>query len=269
MDAHYPASLSQHILSLIPPPPPPTARTDDNLSEHTQTAVGHSTPTSPQQPISTDTTRSIAKDAQVASTILGIPKVSIKPDIDVRKWGWPGYFTFRKSSPRKALELPFVELERSPKKSHGQDEETSAKEHVTFEIDRKALEEGLATDRPIPPVAALPHSPSEGDTTNSASLDDRPTESSPTSRPLEAATQAFPTLDARDEALVGEASPATGVVFPTTEPVESVPACPSPVPEFSISTVHLAGRYDVLDTHRRRLFYITVSVVPSTHRDVA
>ena len=264
MDAHYPASLSQHVLSLIPPPPPPTARTDDNVSEHTQTAVCYSTPTSPQQPIPTDTTRSIAKNAQASNTILGIPKVSIKPDIDVRKWGWPGYFTFRKSSPRKALEIPLVEQEPSPKKSYGQDEETSAKENITFEIDRKALEEVLATDGPIHPVSALPHSPSEGDTANPASSDDHPTESSP----LDAATRSFPSLDARNEALVGEASPATGVVFPTTEPVESVPACPSPVPEFSTSTVHL-GRYDVLDTHRRRLFYITVSIVPFTHHDIA
>jgi hypothetical protein len=183
-----------------------------------------------------------------------MPKVSLRPDIDVRKWGWPGYFTFRKSSPGKSLELTDMEPQRGRKKSqsHGKDEEIDTKERV---IDSKAWEEGVPTDKSFSPMTTFPLSKTEMETPSSTV--DRPTEGSLVSNPLEAEPS-----DPPGQVMASEVPPVTGVVFPTTEPIEAVP------PEFSTSTVYLADRNDVLATRRRRLFHITVSTIPFTHRPV-
>jgi hypothetical protein len=136
---------------------------------------------------------------------------------------------------------------RGRKKSHsyGQDEESDAKERIT---DSKASEEVVPTDKSSSPTTTLPLSKTETETPPSAV--ERPTEGDP----LETEPSVPP-----GQVATGE--PVTGVVFPTTESVEAVP----PVPEFLTSTVYLADRNDVLATHRRRLFHITVSVILFAH----
>ncbi|KAG6811705.1 hypothetical protein H0H92_006212 [Tricholoma furcatifolium] len=226
----FPASLSRHLLSLVPPIPlPPQGSSQDATSKSIQLKDG-------DQPHGKD-----PPTGSSSSSFLGIPPVN--------KWGWPTSLTFGKgSSKRPALEET---------KSDAQDQEPALNEEKAVEeavtqpgtptnLDPDALEDAISDVKPdnVVPASEIDRSLPE----------------------LVSDTQAteFQTPDSDEKANDLE------LIQPSSDPINSTSIessetaafdaepkdPPKPALTFSSINVHLPGPNDPHLTTRRKVFYI-------------
>jgi hypothetical protein len=186
------------------------------------------------------------------STFLGIP--SQNGGMDVRKWTWPGYLSFGRGSNKKRI------LEESKTVAAVPDEKSDPDQPpltTDIEVDNSALEDAISENIPIaasdafqgesvePPRDELyPQAQPNG----VVELRDDRTEATPAFADAEVSPVA--PNDANSLALSSSSSAAS--------PEPSLPETPGP--EFSFTTVYLAGAENPLATGQRKVYYTLVGV---------
>jgi hypothetical protein len=165
------------------------------------------------------------KDSDASSTFLGMPAMGV--NMDMRKWNWPGYLTFGKAKqgPDK-ITVPVSEKEKTITEQ--------VISHVEVEVNPSALEDAISSDS-LSVSRLLIHPEGQGETQhespNNINEDDLPTSPSP---PL---TTAGSVPDA-----------------------DGIPPSPPPLPEFSMTRLHLAAFDSPMSTTPVTIHYFVVSM---------
>jgi hypothetical protein len=165
------------------------------------------------------------KDSDASSTFLGMPAM------DMRKWNWPGYLIFGKSNGSK--QGPDKIAAPTPEKEKTITEQEIS--HVEVEVNASALEDAISSDS-LSLSRILSHPERQGEdqheTPDNINGDDLPTSPSP---PLTTAGSA-PDIDG-----------------PPSSP------SPPPLPEFSMTRLHLAPLHSPTSTAPVTIHYFIVS----------
>jgi len=142
-------------------------------------------------------------------------------NMDVRKWNWPGYLTFGKGTAKQGpdqIVIPASEKEKTVTK-----EEIS---HVEVEVNASALEDAMSSDSlSISQLLVHPEGQGEAQATN-INGDDFPTPPLPVARST-----------------------------PDTDSLPPMPPSPPPLPEFSMTRLHLAPLHSPMSTTPVTLHY--------------
>ncbi|KAF8159510.1 hypothetical protein B0H34DRAFT_796751 [Crassisporium funariophilum] len=222
-DAHLPASLASHLLSIIPPP------IDSTRSSDTLNTLASSVDTIKGRRASDATVASGSNADSGNGTFLGMPAMNV----DMRKWNWPGYLTFGKGGNSKAgsdkTVMPGLENEKMasgiPTAGVGQES------HVEVDVNPSALEDAISSD----------------------------------SLSISGSSAAKNTIDDTEESShvsqEDSVPAANGVVASRgmESPPESPPLSPPPLPEFSMTRVHLAPVLHPTATSRTTIHYFVKS----------
>ena len=166
------------------------------------------------------------KDSDASSTFLGMPAVSM----DMRKWNWPGYLTFGRGNGSKqgpnTIAAPASEKEKTITERQIS--------HVEVEVNASALEDAISSDS-LSVSRLLTHPEGQGgdqrEISNNINGDDLPTSPSP---PLTTAGSA------------------PDIIGP--------PLSPLPLPEFSMTRLHLAPLHSPASTAPVTIHYFIVSM---------
>ncbi|KAK0189008.1 hypothetical protein F5146DRAFT_1057555 [Armillaria mellea] len=232
--AHYPSSFPARLMCLVPPPPPPSP----------QLPPGSPVKKRPPDP-----------DAGTQpSSFLGMP-MNMNMNMDVRKWGWPGYLTFKGSAKRPGI--PTVEV-RSPTPQDGGEVEN-------VEIDKSALDDAIhsdvisvhSTQRANGDASMNSHGDESADSETSAGS------SSSVSLAVSSSTDEKAALyDSHDNPVESSTSS-----HDDTESLSSMEGSISsrslgPHPELSSITLYLSDPPDGLNTRPSIVVYMTVSLDP-------
>jgi hypothetical protein len=249
--ANYSPSLPPHLLSLVPRIP---ELSYDTHSDHTSDRTVKLKPASQGD-------SSNGKDPPKAhissqSTFLGIP--STNGGMDMRKWNWPGYFSFGRGSSKR----PTLESKRIPLP----DEKPDASEPATaVEVDKHALEDAISENISIaaantPKEVAVEPEDAPHLSAQSNGIDLPKDSQNEDMEPLPAVGDAQANhIPAEADTVSLALSTSSSVVSPEPSPMEM------PGPEFSFTNVYLADPENPLVTRRRRIYYTLVSVSPLVH----
>jgi hypothetical protein len=203
--------------------------------------------------------------------------VAIGASMDVRKWSWPGYLTF-KGNPPKSLSLsqdePLDDKRSSEEKPDGTVADSVGGEPVPLaplnhetglrgEVDRESLHEAISTDgRELFHENAPESDPPREEDAPATVVDSTSQAEDATSLALQ--TESDRSQDEQDPS--PPASPSTPVVHPpelTSPPSlsssQSTLPVPVPVPSFRSFSLHFSPQEDPLSTAPRRVLFITVS----------
>lgn len=199
--------------------------------------------------------------------------VAIGASMDVRKWSWPGYLTFHKGVPLKAVpqDGPVDEKESPEGNPDGEVAvDTVAGESISphpetglrGEIDRESLHEAMSTDgRELLHEVAPPQEENVPTTADDLT-------SQPEAAAIAVEDVTLPTTNdySQDEQ---DPSPAASPSTPIIHPPNSTPPSPSssqstlpvpvPPPSFRSFSLHFSPHEDPLVTVPSRVLYITVS----------
>ena len=165
------------------------------------------------------------KDSDASSTFLGMPAMGV--NMDMRKWNWPGYLTFGKGNGSK----------QGPDKIATSEKEKTITvqeiSHVEVEVNASALEDAMSSDS-LSVSRLLIQSEGQGETQhetpNNTNGDDLPSLSPPSTT-------------ARSAPDVDGLSPS-----------------PPPLPEFSMTRLHLAPFHSPMSTTPVTIHYFIVSM---------
>ena len=169
------------------------------------------------------------KDSDASSTFLGMPAMGV--NMDMRKWNWPGYLTFgRSNGPKQGSDKIAAPTSEKEKTITGQ--EIS---HVEVEVNASALEDAISSDS-LSVSQLLVHPERQGEdhheTPNNINGDDLPTSPSLTT------PGSAPDIDG---------------------PPPLAPS-PPPLPEFSMTRLHLAPLHNPMSTAPMTIHYFIVSM---------
>ncbi|KAK0202668.1 hypothetical protein DFS33DRAFT_1262996 [Desarmillaria ectypa] len=232
--ARYPSSFPERLMCLIPHPPLPSPQ------------LSPGSPVKERPPDPEADTR--------PSSFLGMPTVNLNINMDVRKWGWPGYLTFK--GPAKRPEIPTAEVKPPTPKDGGEIE--------NVEIDKSALDDAIHSDV----ISVHSTKPTNGDASVNSSHGDESADletSAGTSR--SSSLGSSNTSLSADEKAASQGSHDNPVESSTSShdddssisSKEGSISSPSlePPPELSRITVYLADPPDGLNTRRRKVVYMT------------
>jgi hypothetical protein len=255
--AGFPPVLSRHLLSQIPRP----------INIHDQENI--STVDGPES-TSPATTSHVASTGQGAFLRLPVMNLgfSKKVDMGVKKWGWPEYLTFGRSSEKKIPERLKMEQDQVLGQRNSDDVKRSL-----VAVDRSALDDAL-TSKDIPVSTTNEHeaghtlpvlSTSEaGDMLLppngcSATVSEAPTAvvtedpSSPVDHAIDFNHETTTPIDS------GCLSSAPVILEPMPTSQSDVSIEPiMPGPTFSTTSVYLADSSDALATRKKDVFFIEV-----------
>ncbi|KAK0467105.1 uncharacterized protein EV420DRAFT_1507205 [Desarmillaria tabescens] len=232
--ARYPSSFPEHLMCLIPPPPPPSPQLPPD------------SPVKKRPPDPEADTRS--------SSFLGMPTGNLNMNMDVRKWGWPGYLTFKGSAKRP--EIPTAEVNPPTPKDGGEVE--------NVEIDKSALDDAIHSDV----ISVHSTKPMNGDAAVKSSHGDESGESETSAGTSQSSSPGSLNMSlSADEKAVSQGSHDNSVESSTssrddgssTSSKEGSISSPSlePPPELSNLTVYLSDPPDGLNTRRSKVVYMT------------
>lgn len=190
--------------------------------------------------------------------------VTIGASMDVRKWNWPGYLTFKGGPPKTApQDIPAdakTSAEERPVETKadsvaGGPGSTDPVAGLRGEVDRESLHEAMSTDG----VELLPTKlPLEEENT---SADDSTSQTRETK--ADADVTPPPSDSLHDEQHSSPPSPSTPIVHPpdlaSSPSSQSTLPVPIPAPSFRPFSLHFSSHDDPLATAQRRVLYITVS----------
>ena len=171
------------------------------------------------------------KDSDASSTFLGMPAMGV--NMDMRKWNWTGYLTFgRSNGPKQEPDKIAAPTPDKEKTITGQ--EIS---NVEVEVNATALEDAISSDS-LSVSRLLVHPEGQGEdqheTPNNINGDDLPTSPSP---PLTTPGSA-PDIDGPPPSALS----------------------PPPLPEFSMTKLHLAPLHSPTSTAPMTIHYFIVSM---------
>ncbi|KAG7439785.1 uncharacterized protein BT62DRAFT_912493 [Guyanagaster necrorhizus] len=229
--ARYPSPFPAHLMSLIPPPPPPSP----------QAPPGSPVKKRPPDP---------EADIQ-PSSFLGMPTMNLNMNVDVRKWGWPGYLTFKGSA--KRLEVPMAEVKPRTSRDEGEIE--------SVDVDKSALDDAIKSD-----VISVPSTkPTNGNAENpchgNESVNSETRAGSSQSSSLGSSNASLSINEkAASQGSHGDhvESSASSHGDDSASSKKGCNSSPSlvPPPELSSITVYLSDPPDGLDTRRSKVVYM-------------
>ncbi|KAJ3515173.1 hypothetical protein NLJ89_g1914 [Agrocybe chaxingu] len=245
---HYPASLTAHLASVVPPKlnHSPSSDTLNTLASSVDTIRGR---------LPTNAATAVAKAPVNATTnsgganFLGMPPMpAMNMNMDVRKWNWPGYLTFGKSTASKPSTEKSVSIvtekenpQTPPKKPEGQKDD--ARSHLAVEVNTDALEDAIASETMS--LASGAGSEAEPNGQDIPSTSSR-TGTHPSDIIISPVSVDPPSMPA--------SSPSRSLIF-NRPPEESPPPTPPALPEFSLTRLHLAPFEDPTATRRTTIHY--------------
>jgi hypothetical protein len=172
------------------------------------------------------------KNSDASSTFLGMPTMSV--NMDVRKWNWPGYLTFGKGNgSKRGSDISAI--------SASENEKTVAGEginHVEVEVNASALEDAISCDS-LSISRLLTHSEGEGE---------------------EAQHETPNTINGGDLPVEPQDSPTSPLSAPNIEGFLPSPPSAPPLPEFSMTSLHLTPFHSPTSTTRVAIHYFIVSM---------
>ncbi|KAK0217860.1 hypothetical protein IW262DRAFT_1390984 [Armillaria fumosa] len=225
--ARYPSSFPARLMCLIPPPPPPSP----------QLPPGSPVKKRPPDP----------EAGTQPSSFLGMP---MNMNMDVRKWGWPGYLTFKGSAKRP--EIPTAE-DRPPTPKDGGEVEN-------VEVDKSALDDAIHSDvisvhstRPTNGDASVDSSHGDGSTDSETSAGSSSSESSAASSSTDEKAASHDSHDDPVESSTSSHDDASSL----SSKEESISSrSHEPLPELSSVTVYLSDPPDGLNTRPSKVVYM-------------
>jgi hypothetical protein len=257
-----PSSLPLYIRSRLRVIPTPLSSTPSELSPATSKP-------------GTDIFSSSMTVTREAMEATGHAFVAIGASMDVRKWSWPGYLTF-KGNPPKSLsrDEPVDDKRNLEEKPDGAVADSVGGEPVALvplshetglrgEVDRESLHEAISTDgRELFHENAPESAPPREEDTPTTVVDSTSQAEEPTAIALQ--TESDHSQDEQDPS--PPASPSTPVAHPpelasppSLSSSQSTLPVPVPVPSFRSFSLHFSPQEDPLSTAPRRVLYITVS----------
>lgn len=165
------------------------------------------------------------KDSDTRSTFLGMPAMGV--NMDVRKWNWPGYLTFGKGTARQGPDQ--IVIPASEKEKTVTEEEIS---HVEVEVNASALEDAISSDS-LSISRLLTHPEGQGE-----------------------AQDENPNINGADDLPTSPLS----VARPDIDSLPPAPPSPPPLPEFSMTRLHLAPLHTPVSTTPVTVHYFIVSI---------
>ncbi|KAF9269141.1 hypothetical protein L218DRAFT_422502 [Marasmius fiardii PR-910] len=149
IDGRLPASLSRHILSLVPP----LSTTDGSLITDLESTLRLKKPPDPgrahHDPSKED---SHTQQGQGTNKFMGIPTGNLNMNVNV-KWNWPGYLTFGKSGQNQnrptaasAASSEEIAKEEEPPEAPFNDQTNRDSEPSDVEVDRNALDDAITSE---------------------------------------------------------------------------------------------------------------------------
>lgn len=251
----YPPALSRHLLSLIPPQLPlPQGDDRADLSQALSASEKGATANA--------VSKEITSGGNISNGFLGMPS-TLAMSMDVRKWSWPGALTFGKSAEQKkpATEQGGIKPDRSGAASpststgvEGSEQKTTPEQGLSMarspstmtEVDRGALEDAISSNDIRAPLekanGGLSSAGADAANEGVSEVD----HSADTPRPSRVPSP----LPAGDEPFSSSASP-------------DGPDKPDPGRQLDLACtfVFLAGSGDPLETHRRQVIHLRVSLI--------
>jgi len=281
-EACYPSSLPWHLMSLVPPPSEsmPSDQTPDSYltAEDTPKAKSASNNPGPR----TEAAKGDGVPIPGQHNFLGMPAMNINMNMnmDMRKWNWPGYLTFGKGSGKRSAELP---VDEEGKTQISEDQPKPEREQpLHLQIDRNALEDAISSDNnSLPAPLDLDNLPfdttGQQDTLSQSEMTIVPSDSDnhgvSDPRSHETVSVADNTQSPESPTLLLENRTASNMRAPADSDAASL--APSMcslttvqtqahyTPQFSSTTVYLADSHGSLATRRRKVFYLTASLISS------
>ncbi|KAF5383614.1 hypothetical protein D9615_003725 [Tricholomella constricta] len=252
-NSKHSTSLPRYLLSLIPPTPP----TSQDHS-HDGSVKGRR-PSTSDPPNGKDPPSGVQR--QSGSTFLGMPAMNMNVNVDVKKWGWPGYLTFGKGAgKRPGLEEDIKKVAIAARVDDAQVTVTRPAEAIG--LDKSALEDAFSDNASIS-ASTTSTDDREGANPALSSNDEDIAFSTPT-QPNDATKEPEGSLDivepqvfhSRDPADADSSSLASSSsTVPAVEPPVSPSKTPPP-PEFSSVKVYLADPANPLLTIHQKVYYI-------------
>jgi len=216
-----------HLLEMIPPHRDPSPSLDalDALDSSVDTLKCRDPPGHSLN----------VKDSDASSTFLGMPAIGV--NMDMRKWNWPGYLTFGKGNGSKQGSDK-IAIPASEKEETVAEQEIS---HVEVEVNTSALEDAISSDS-LPISRLLTHPEGEG----------------------EAQHQTPDIINRGDLPLEPQDSPSSPLSpAGSTSNIDGLPPSPPsppPLPEFSMTRVHLTPLRSPMFTTTVTIHYFIVSM---------
>jgi len=247
----HPPALSRHLLSLIPPQSS-QPKADDRPDLSQELLAGE------KGTVANAVAREIASRGNISGGFLGVPS-SLAMSMDVRKWSWPEALTFgKKPPPEQGGIKPHLSAEETSSTTaevKDPEHETTAPKaglsitrspSIMTEVDRVALEDAMSCNDAHSPLEKANGnlSSTDADAAREGSLEMN--HSADTPRPSRVPSP-LPTGD----------EPSSS----STDPGEHDKTDPGPQLDLSCTFVFLAESGDPLETHRRQIIHLRVSVI--------